>query len=98
MDYKKLIQILENTDGFEEVSPILDCIKRFRTENEFRVEANGITIFFDGKTHIEISENSIGFRTEKDYHQTTYACFYYEDLQDELEIEHKRNYHYIPKL
>ena len=85
MDYKKLIQILENTDGFEEVSPILDCIKRFRTENEFRVEANGITIFFDGKTHIEISE-------------TTYACFYYEDLKGELEIEHKGNYHYIPKL
>ena len=49
MDYKKLIQILENTDGFEEVSPILDCIKRFRTENEFKIDVNGITIFFDGK-------------------------------------------------
>lgn len=96
MDYKKLIKILENTDGFEEVSPILDCIKRFRTENELRIQANEITIFYDAITYIEIFENSIGFRTEtEDGTQTNYTIFYFSDLNEELEMEINNHYHYF---
>ena len=95
----EIIKLLTNLD-LEETEPVYDGLKRFIMEHDFKIEVNGITIFFDGSndaekmTYIEISKDSIAFRTEVEYNQTTFVIFNYEDI-NELEFQIDGNYHYI---
>ena len=95
----KIIKLLIDLE-LEETEPVHDGLKRFIMEYDFKIEVNGVTIFFDGSndaekmTYIEICEDSIAFRTEIGYNQTTYVIFSYEDI-NELEFEIDGNYHYI---
>ena len=94
----KIIKILTELD-LEETEPVYDGLKRFIMEHDFKIEVNGVTIFFDGTndaekmTYIEISKDSIAFRTEIGYNQTTYVTFNYEDI-NELEFEIDGEYYY----
>ena len=95
----KIIKLLTELD-LEETEPVYDGLKRFIMEHDFKIEVNGVTIFFDGSndaekmTYIEISKDMIGFRTEYDCRQTTFAIFSYEDIQN-LEFKIDGEYHYI---
>lgn len=89
----KLIQLFTNLK-LEETELIFDAVKRFRTETEFNIIVNGITIFFDETTYIEIYENNIGFRSKEGIVQTNYTTFSYEDV-DHMEIKYNGNYHYF---
>lgn len=95
----EIIKCLSNLD-LDETEPVYDGLKRFIMEYDFKIEVNGITIFFDGSndagklTYIEINEDHIAFRTEISCNQTTYVTFRYEDIKA-LEFELDDEYYYF---
>lgn len=95
----EIIKCLSNLD-LDETEPVYDGLKRFIMGDDFNIEVNGITIFFDGSnvtkklTYIEINEDHIAFRTEIRCNQTTYVTFRYEDIKA-LEFELDNEYYYF---
>ena len=91
---QKITQLLRNIGLTEEQIQDSHMETRFKSEEEFKVEVNHITIFFEGNITIEIYDDCIGFRTTEEYKQTNFTIFHFNDVK-EMEFEIKGNYHYF---
>lgn len=99
MNSENIIQLLRNMN-VEELKPNEFDIARFRMSDDFKIEVDGLSIFFDNseifnsETFIEIDNNGIAFRSRVEFTQTTYISFDYDEIKA-IEFEYDDKYHYF---
>lgn len=101
MNSENIIQLLRNLK-IEELEPTEFTIARFRMCDDFKIEVDGLTLFFDNseifnsETFIEIDNDGIAFRSRVEFVQTTYIAFDYDDV-DDMGFDYDDKYHYFEK-